>query len=1032
MTYPKVDPQPNFPSVENETLDFWAADGTFQASIDQRDAGTNGVNEYVFYDGPPFANGLPHYGHLLTGFVKDAVPRYQTMQGKRVERRFGWDCHGLPAEAEAERQLEISGRQAITDFGIEKFNEYCKESVLRYTSDWERYVTRQARWVDFANDYKTLDVSYMESVMWAFKTLWDKGLIYEGFRVLPYSWALETPLSNTETRMDDAYKQVQDPALTVAFVLETGESLLAWTTTPWTLPSNLALAVAPDVSYVRVRHNGTVYILAEARLGAYEKELEGAEVLDSVLGSVLVGRRYTPMFPYFADQPGAFRIIAGDFVTTEDGTGVVHLAPGFGEDDQRVCSDNGIGLVVPVDSRGLFTSEVPEYEGMLVFDANPMIIRELKSRGVVLRHETYDHAYPHCWRTGKPLIYKAVSSWFVNVTAVKERMVALNEEITWVPDHLQHGSFGKWLENARDWTISRNRFWGSPIPVWRSDDPAYPRIDVYGSLADLERDFGVTVTELHRPVVDDLVRPNPDDPTGKSMMRRVPEVLDCWFESGSMPFAQVHYPFENQEWFDQHYPGDFIVEYIGQTRGWFYTLHVLATALFDRPAFSTCVSHGIVLGDDGAKMSKSLRNYPDPMKVFDTYGADAMRWYLLSSSILRGSDFAVTEEGIRDTVRQVMLPLWNSWYFLSLYANAESMTGEVRYDSTNVLDRYVFSKLKRLIEDTTVSMDQYDIFNACQQVRTFLDVLTNWYIRRSRDRFWKGDKEAIDTLHTVLQVLTRIAAPLLPLTTEKIYKELTGERSVHLEDWPDASIVPSDDELEKVMDQVRDVCSTTLSLRKVHSRRVRLPLGELTVASPLANALESFVSIITDEVNVHKVTLTTELGQVAKHELQLIPAALGPRLGANTQKVIVAVKKGDWSINGDIVIAGGVALEPHEFQVKLVAASGDTETIASSALADGQGIVLLNIELTDALLAEGAARDIVRMVQQARREAGLAVSDRIVLTLGLPELLQSQVSQFEAYIASETLAQRIDWAQGLNPTGDLDGNPVHIGVDQVR
>ena len=1032
MTYPKVDSQPNFPALENETLEFWATDGTFQASIDQRDAGTNGANEYVFYDGPPFANGLPHYGHLLTGFVKDAVPRYQTMQGKRVERRFGWDCHGLPAEAEAERQLEISGRQAITDFGIEKFNEYCKESVLRYTSDWERYVTRQARWVDFANDYKTLDVSYMESVMWAFKTLWDKGLIYEGFRVLPYSWALETPLSNTETRMDDAYKQVQDPALTVAFVLETGESLLAWTTTPWTLPSNLALAVAPDVSYVRVRHNGTIFILAEARLGAYEKELEGAEVLNTVLGSALVGRTYTPMFSYFADQPDAFRVIAGDFVTTEDGTGVVHLAPGFGEDDQRVCSENGIGLVVPVDSRGLFTSEVPDFEGMLVFDANPLIIRELKSRGVVLRHETYDHAYPHCWRTGKPLIYKAVSSWFVNVTAVKERMVALNEQITWVPDHLKHGSFGKWLENARDWTISRNRFWGSPIPVWRSDDPAYPRIDVYGSLADLKRDFGVNVTELHRPVVDDLVRPNPDDPTGKSMMRRVPEVLDCWFESGSMPFAQVHYPFENQEWFDQHYPGDFIVEYIGQTRGWFYTLHVLATALFDRPAFSTCVSHGIVLGDDGAKMSKSLRNYPDPMNVFDTYGADAMRWYLLSSSILRGSDFAVTEEGIRDTVRQVMLPLWNSWYFLSLYANAESMTGEVRYDSTNVLDRYVFSKLKRLIEDTTVSMDQYDIFNACQQVRTFLDVLTNWYIRRSRDRFWKGDKEAIDTLHTVLQVLTRIAAPLLPLTTEKIYKELTGLRSVHLEDWPDASIVPSDNELETVMDQVRDVCSTTLSLRKVHSRRVRLPLGELTVASPLANALQSFVSIITDEVNVHKVTLTTELGQVAKHELQLIPAALGPRLGANTQKVIVAVKKGDWSINGDEVIAGGVALEPHEFQVKLVAAAGDTETITSAALADGQGIVLLNIELTDALLAEGAARDIVRMVQQARREAGLAVSDRIVLTLGLPELLQSQVSQFETYIASETLAQRIEWVSGLEPTGDLDGNAVHIGVDQVR
>jgi isoleucyl-tRNA synthetase len=1032
VTYPKVDPQPNFPALENETLEFWAQDGTFQASIDQRDAGVSGDNEYVFYDGPPFANGLPHYGHLLTGFVKDAVPRYQTMQGKRVERRFGWDCHGLPAEAEAERQLEISGRQAITDFGIDKFNEYCKESVLRYTSDWERYVTRQARWVDFANDYKTLDVSYMESVMWAFKTLWDKGLIYEGFRVLPYSWALETPLSNTETRMDDAYKQVQDPALTVSFILDSGESLLAWTTTPWTLPSNLALAVAPDVAYVRVLHNGTTYILAEGRLDAYEKELEGREVLDTVLGSTLVGRSYTPMFSHFADQPGAFKVLAGDFVTTQDGTGVVHLAPGFGEDDQRVCSENGIGLVVPVDSRGQFTSEVPEYEGQLVFDANPLIIKELKSRGVVLRHETYDHAYPHCWRTGKPLIYKAVSSWFVNVTAVKERMLALNEQITWVPEHLQHGSFGKWLENARDWTISRNRFWGSPIPVWSSDDPTYPRLDVYGSLAELERDFGQKVTELHRPVVDDLVRPNPDDPTGKSMMRRVPEVLDCWFESGSMPFAQVHYPFENQEWFDQHNPGDFIVEYIGQTRGWFYTLHVLATALFDRPAFSTCVSHGIVLGDDGAKMSKSLRNYPDPMNVFDTYGADAMRWYLLSSSILRGSDFAVTEEGIRDTVRQVMLPLWNSWYFLTLYANAESMVGEVRYDSTNVLDRYVLSKLKRLIEDTTASMDHYDIFNACQQVRSFLDVLTNWYIRRSRDRFWKGEKDAIDTLHTVLQVLTRVAAPLLPLTTEKIYKELTGARSVHLEDWPDASVIPADAELEAVMDQVRDVCSTTLSLRKVHSRRVRLPLAELTVASPLASALESFVSIITDEVNVQRVTLTTELGKVAKHELQLIPAALGPRLGANTQKVIVAVKKGDWSINGDEVIAGGVALEPHEFQVKLVAAAGDTDSMASSALADGQGIVLLDIALTDALLAEGAARDIVRMVQQARREKGLAVSDRIVLTLGLTADQQSQVSQFEAYIASETLSQQISWVSGLDPTGELDGNPVHIGVDQVR
>ena len=1030
MTYPSVDPQPQFPQLETEVLAFWEKDDTFVASVEQRPRGTNGDNEYVFYDGPPFANGLPHYGHLLTGFVKDAVPRYQTMRGKRVERRFGWDCHGLPAEAEAERQLGISGRQAITDFGIDKFNEYCKVSVLQYTSDWERYVTRQARWVDFANDYKTLDTNYMESVMWAFKTLYDKGLIYMGFRVLPYSWALETPLSNTETRMDDAYKQVQDPALTVAFTLEDGDKILAWTTTPWTLPSNLALAVAPDVTYVRVRHDGSVYVLAKERLAAYERELEGAEVVGEIEGSALVGRKYQPLFPYFADQPNAFRILSGDFVTTADGTGVVHMAPGFGEDDQRVCRDNGIDLVVPVDSRGQFTSEVPDYEGTLVFDANPLIIRALKERGVVLRHETYDHAYPHCWRTGKPLIYKAVSSWFVDVTKIKARMVELNQTITWVPDHLRDGSFGKWLENARDWTISRNRFWGSPIPVWMSDDPNYPRTDVYGSVADLERDFGATVTELHRPHVDDLVRPNPDDPTGKSMMRRVPEVLDCWFESGSMPFAQVHYPFENQEWFDHHYPGDFIVEYIGQTRGWFYTLHVLATALFDKPSFATCVSHGIVLGADGQKMSKSLRNYPDPMGVFDTHGADAMRWYLLSSSILRGSDFAVTEEGIRDTVRQVMLPIWNSWYFLTLYANAAGKQGRVRTDSTNVVDRYIFAKLNRTVGLVTRSMDTYDLFEACQQIREFLDALTNWYIRRSRDRFWAGDSDAIDTLHTVMSVLCRLAAPLLPLVSEHIYRGLTGERSVHLADWPRADEVPADDALVTTMDRVRDVCSTTLSLRKSKSRRVRLPLASLTVAAPNATALEEFSSIITDEVNARAVTFRADVAGVAREELQVIPAALGPRLGANTQKVIGAVKRGDWSKTDRGVQAGGVELEPHEYVLKLVADTAGNEDAASAALGDGDGVVIVDLTLTDDLIAEGTARDIVRAVQQARRDAGLDVSDRISLTLGLDEETEKRVNSYLGYISGETLATSLAIDGALPRT--IATEDVTIGVALER
>ncbi|NQV98021.1 MAG: isoleucine--tRNA ligase [Acidimicrobiaceae bacterium] len=1027
MSYPQVEPQPNFPLLESRTLEYWKQDGTFKASVELRPAGDDGENEFVFFDGPPFANGLPHYGHLLTGFVKDAVPRYRTMRGQRVERRFGWDCHGLPAEAEAERQLGISGRQAITDFGIDKFNDYCRISVLQYTNDWERYVTRQARWVDFENDYKTLDTSYMESVIWAFKTLWDKGLIYEGFRVLPYSWALETPLSNTETRMDDAYKQVQDPAITVGFELSSGELLLAWTTTPWTLPSNLALAVAPDVDYSVIEHMGRKLIIAAERLGAYEREFPEPTIVATLKGIELVGRTYKPLFDYFANHPNSFRVLAGDFVTTQEGTGVVHLAPGFGEDDHRACQEAGIELVVPVDSRGRFTSEVPDYEGQLVFDANPAIIRVLKERGLVVRHETYDHSYPHCWRTGTPLIYKAVSSWFVKVTAIKERMLELNEQVRWVPEHLKHGSFGIWLENARDWTISRNRFFGSPIPVWRSDNPEYPRIDVYGSLEELRRDFNVEIQELHRPTIDELVRPNPDDPTGNSMMRRVPEVLDCWFESGSMPFAQVHYPFENKEWFEDHYPGDFIVEYIGQTRGWFYTLHVLATALFDRPAFLNCVSHGIVLGDDGQKMSKSLRNYPDPMKVFDSHGADAMRWYLLSSSILRGSDFVVTEEGMRDTVRQVMLPLWNSWYFLSLYANAESLSGKFDPTSEHILDRYVISKLRALVIDTTMSFDSYDLFAACAQIRTFLDVLTNWYIRRSRDRFWSGDIAAINTLHTVLHVVTRIAAPVLPLITEQIFRGLTGERSVHLQSWPTIDSLHHDDALVASMDRVRDVCSTTLSLRKIHNLRVRMPLASLIVATSGSTALREFGEIIADEVNVRKVEFTDDLSLVAAFELQVVPSVVGPRLGRDTQRVIDAVKKGEWVRKGEIITAGSIDLQPGEYQLKLVPKGSG----ASAALSNSEGVVVLDIALTPELEAEGAARDVVRFVQQQRREAGLNVSDRIHLRLGLPAALSAQISSYIAMISTETLATVLELVENEAPNSNLDGIAVFVSLNPL-
>jgi isoleucyl-tRNA synthetase len=1068
-----VPASPNFPAIEEGVLAYWASDDTFLASVENRE----GAEEWVFYDGPPFANGLPHYGHLLTGYAKDLFPRFQTMRGKQVHRRFGWDTHGLPAELEAMRQLGITEKSQIEEMGIAAFNAKARESVLRYTGEWQQYVTRQARWVDFENDYKTLDVDFMESVIWAFKQLHTKGLAYEGFRVLPYCWHDETPLSNHELRMDDdVYKMRQDQTVTVTFPFVgakaealglTGVKALAWTTTPWTLPTNMALAVGPEIVYAvlpsgpagaadHVPAGATTiggatagdiltvegesrYLLAADTVGAYFKDLgyESADdaraaIAQTFTGAELGGIMYDRLWDFYADTEqygtqNAWQVLVADYVATGEGTGIVHQAPAYGEDDQVVCAAAGIPVIISVDEGGRFLANIEGVAGLQVFDANKPLTLQLRAAGRLLRVASYEHSYPHCWRCRNPLIYKAVSSWFVRVPEFRDRMGELNQEINWVPDNVKDGQFGKWIGNARDWSISRNRYWGSPIPIWKSDDPEYPRIDVYGSLEEIQADFGRLPLnaegepDLHRPFIDELTRPNPDDPTGRSTMRRIEDVLDVWFDSGSMPFAQVHYPFENREFFEAHNPADFIVEYIGQTRGWFYTLHTLSTALFDRPAFENVISHGIVLGSDGQKMSKSLRNYPDVSEVFDRDGADAMRWFLMSSSVIRGGNLVVTEEAIRESTRQFLLPLWSTYYFFTLYANASNHTATWRTDSTNVLDRYLLAKTRRLIDDVTGELEALDSPTAAARLRDFGDVLTNWYVRRSRDRFWEGaDTESFDTLYTVLETLTRVAAPLIPLVGEEIWQGLTGGRSVHLEDWPDAALFPADDALVIAMDRVRAIASAGLSLRKAKSRRVRLPLARLTVVSDDGAALGEFRSILVQELNVKSVDFTAlEPDSFARfgisQKLTVNSRAAGPRIGKQVQSVIRAAREGDWAASGETVVVGGVELLPGEFELELQSSDA---TNAIAFLADG-GFVILDTETTPELEAEGLARDLIRAVQDTRKAAGLDVSDRITMTIrGDAASDLAALETFESTIAGDTLATDLRLSLSDDPALD--------------
>lgn len=1023
--YAEVQAKPNFAKLEKEILKFWIEDKTFEKSVHNRD----GAAEFVFYDGPPFANGTPHYGHIMVSYVKDVIARFQTMMGKKVERRLGWDCHGLPAEMSAEKQLGVSGRKQIEQYGIEKFNAFCRSDVLKYSSIWVDMFKRIGRWVDFEHDYKTMDLPYMESVIHNFKTLYDKGLVYEDFRVMPYSWAAETPISNFEVNL--GYQEKTDTAITVMFTLENGDKILVWTTTPWTLPSNLMLAVGKEIDYaIMQEEDGQRYVIAEARLGAYKKQLEKAVRIGSVKGAELVGLSYEPMFGYFKDlkQKGTFKVLAGDFVSTEDGTGVVHIAPGFGQDDFDVCRtyDEHFPIVCPVDEAGKFTSEIADYAGMQVFEANEPIMNWLKENRLLVKKEQYTHSYPFCWRTDTPLIYKAMSSWYVKVSDFRDEMVQNNQQINWVPEHIKDGRFGKWLEGARDWSISRNRFWGTPIPVWKSDNPEFPRVDVFGSIEEIKQKTGFEIKDLHKPYIDDVVYPNPDDPSGKTMMRRVCDVFDCWFESGSMPYAQIHYPFENKAWFENHFPADFIVEAMDQTRGWFYTLTVLSTALMGKPAFKNCICTGLLVAEGGQKLSKRLKNYPDPFEVLENIGSEALRWFLVSSPVLKGGNLAVDKEGkdIAKASRAALIPLWNAFYFFVLYANAESYQAKEISGSSEAIDNYILSKLKALCGHVAHGLSSYDVSEATSETAAFMEVLNNWYIRRTRDRFWQGDTQAFDTLYTVLVNLSKILAPLMPFVSEYIYKNLTKGESVHLTDFPKLENIKIDEHLVADMDFVQELCSAGKFIREEKNLRGRLPLQSLTLIG--ADLSAPYQEIVKDELNVKEIKFDANLNAYATKKLYLYTPLLGKTLGKDMSAVMAAYKQGVWQLNDDGTLSiAGINLTPDLFEVRLEMKEG----VAGLAFAENKAVITLDTTLTPTLLREGMARDFVRLVQTLRKQKDFNISDRIKLCWQTTSVeLQTALKENAAYIAEQVLAiQTSDVCE--NGTRDtIDGQEIVFDV----
>jgi len=1021
----ELDRAPNIPEMQKEVLEFWKENNTFEKSL-VKESG----KEIVFYDGPPFPTGKPHHGHILVSFIKDMVARYQTMRGYKVGRDWGWDCHGLPIEVQVESDLGLSNKTDIENkIGVKAFNEKCFEKVSANNDAWAEYVNEMCRWVDYDNAYKTMDTNFMESVIWAFKELYNKGYIYKDFRVTPYCHRCETALSISETRESDSTRPRQDRWTIAKF--KTTETMdgnpvyfMAWTTTPWTLPSNMALAVGEKIEYAYVLVNGEVLIAAKSALGNYKNVFgEEPHVLKIVKGIELAGKTYLPLFDFFKDKAdeGAFKVILADFVEEGEGIAIVHIAPAFGEDDYWACKKNGVPLVCPVDEKGQFTSQVPMFEGKNVFDTNSDVVRYLKENNIYVADGSLVHNYPHCWRCNEPLIYKAMEAWYFNIDKIKADLIEKNKQVNWIPEFIKTGRFGNWLENARDWNISRNRYWATPIPVWECEKCG--KRHVVGSIAEIEELSGKKVNNLHKQYLDEITFPCE---CGHEM-KRIPEVLDCWFESGSVPFARLHYPFENKEWFDNHTTSDFVVEYTGQIRCWFYYLHVLSVALFDKPAYKNCIVHGTILAKDGKKLSKKSKNYTDPMGLMRTFGTDALRLYMYQSNAMIVNDMQFDDNGLKDSLQQIVLPLWNCSYFYQSYAKIDGFNGDLNVVSVpkNKLDEWILAKLYETEKKIKESMDKYQVDEYVRPMISLLDGLTNWYIRRSRRRFWgsgmtEDKKSAYETLYYVLVNTCKLLAPVAPVVSERVFKALTTKESVHLENWPDIPEVYNNKKLLEEIDLVQDVIHLARGIRNKNNIKNRQPLSVLQVAftkPETKEAMEEYKSIIAEELNVKVVEIIENVSDIATVDYKVNFATVGKTMGKMIPVITRAIKSGNMKlIDGKYHISGEVELVLEKEDILVSYIAKDNKPV----LSDESVVVSLDLTITEELKAEGLAREIVRNIQDARKQLDLEITDKIKI-----ELVGEYPQDFVEYICSETLAT-IESIEKADTTFDVEGVTVKI------